>query len=89
MLRPGAGLIEQRVRHRIASVNTPLPDQVYRHYKGADYLVLTVARHTETGEDFVVYQALYGERGMWVRPLEMFMEEVTVDGVRRRRFQLV
>jgi hypothetical protein len=49
---------------------------VYRHYKGALYKVLHVARHSETEEELVVYQALYGERGIWVRPLAMFTETV-------------
>lgn len=58
----------------------------YRHYKGKDYLVLYLARHSETEEEMVVYQALYGERGIWVRPLAMFLEYVEVDGQRVRRF---
>jgi hypothetical protein len=61
----------------------------YRHYKGADYQVLLVATHSETGERLVIYQALYGERGYWVRPLAMFTERVTVDGEERARFELV
>ena len=52
----------------------------YRHYKGKDYEVLHVARHSETEEMLVVYRPLYGESGVWVRPLEMFMESITVDG---------
>jgi len=59
----------------------------YRHYKGKDYEVLGTARHSETEEAFVVYRALYGERGLWVRPEAMFTEEVTVDGRRVPRFQ--
>ncbi len=50
----------------------------YRHYKGNEYRVLGVARHSETGEALVVYQALYGERGLWVRPAAMFVEKVDV-----------
>lgn len=52
----------------------------YRHYKGRDYEVIGVARHSETEESFVVYRALYGERGLWVRPAAMFLDTVTVDG---------
>jgi hypothetical protein len=52
----------------------------YRHYKGNLYEVLGVARHSETEEQLVVYRALYGERGLWVRPLAMFEESVLVDG---------
>jgi hypothetical protein len=59
----------------------------YRHYKGKDYLVLYQAKHSETQEDLVVYQALYGERGIWVRPLEMFLEDVEVDGKLVERFK--
>jgi hypothetical protein len=59
----------------------------YRHYKGKDYLVLYQAKHSETLEDLVVYQALYGERGIWVRPLEMFLEDVEVNGKLVERFK--
>lgn len=49
---------------------------VYRHFKGKEYNVEGVARHSETGEEYVVYRALYGERALWVRPLAMFLSEV-------------
>jgi len=58
----------------------------YRHYKGNLYEVIDVARHAETEEQLVVYRALYGARGLWVRPLAMFTEAVEVDGVRHPRF---
>lgn len=58
----------------------------YRHYKGNLYEVLDVATHSETEEQLVVYRALYGERGLWVRPLDMFTESVVVDGVTVPRF---
>ncbi|MGA6827435.1 DUF1653 domain-containing protein [Nitrospira sp. NS4] len=61
----------------------------YRHYKGNDYEVLGVARHSETEEEFVVYRALYGERGLWVRPAAMFLQTVLVNGQPRPRFQFV
>lgn len=61
----------------------------YRHYKGAEYQVLLVATHSETEERLVIYQALYGERGYWARPLAMFTETVTVDGRERPRFELI
>ncbi|WP_417848322.1 DUF1653 domain-containing protein [Thalassoglobus sp.] len=58
----------------------------YRHYKGNEYTVLEVARHSETLEELVVYRQEYGERGLWVRPKEMFGETVLVDGVEAPRF---
>ena len=58
----------------------------YRHFKGAEYEVLGVARHSETEEDHVVYRALYGERGLWVRPVTMWTEEIERDGYRGPRF---
>ncbi|MWV16081.1 DUF1653 domain-containing protein [Pseudomonas sp. L-22-4S-12] len=62
---------------------------LYRHYKGPQYRVFGVARHSETEEDVVVYQALYGEFGLWVRPLEMFCGTVEVDGETVPRFALI
>ncbi len=59
----------------------------YRHYKGNEYSVLGVARHSETHEELVVYRPEYGERGLWVRPKPMFLESVTVDGREVPRFQ--
>jgi hypothetical protein len=61
---------------------------LYRHYKGGRYRVFGVARHSETEQPLVVYQALYGERGLWVRPLAMFHETVTVEGRPQPRFAL-
>lgn len=59
----------------------------YRHYKGNDYEVMGVARHSETEEPLVVYRALYGDHGLWVRPVEMFTETVVVDGLEVPRFR--
>jgi hypothetical protein len=61
---------------------------IYRHYKGHSYRVFGMARHSETMEELVVYQALYGEFGLWVRPAAMFAETVEIDGQRIPRFAL-
>ncbi|PWK92040.1 DUF1653 domain-containing protein [Fulvimonas soli] len=61
---------------------------IYRHYKGQRYRVLGTARHSETLEELVVYQALYGEHGLWVRPAAMFAETVEMDGEPIPRFAL-
>lgn len=61
----------------------------YRHYKGNEYEVIGVAKHTETLEEVVVYRALYGEKGLWVRPAVMFMETVIKEGVEVPRFKYI
>ena len=61
----------------------------YRHYKGHEYEMLGVAGHSEAEEEYVVYRALYGDGGLWVRPTEMFLETVLVDGHPRPRFQFL
>jgi hypothetical protein len=61
----------------------------YRHYKGREYIVLTVARHSETEEELVVYRCDYGDRSWWVRPRGMFLETVEVDGQAVPRFQWI
>ena len=66
-----------------------LPTGHYRHYKQLDYEVLSVVRHSETLEPLVLYKALYGEQGLWVRPFAMFTEVVVVNGVRRVRFEKI
>ena len=66
---------------------TELKPGIYKHYKGSEYQVLEVAIHSETEELLVVYRPLYGERKMWVRPLEMFVEKVNVDGQVLSRFE--
>ena len=58
----------------------------YRHYKCNLYEVIDTARHSETLEDMVVYKALYGDFGIWVRPLKMFLEEIDVNGKIQKRF---
>lgn len=61
----------------------------YRHFKGNSYQIVSIAKHSETLEEFVVYQALYGEMGMWIRPVKMFEELVEVDGKMVKRFEYV
>ena len=62
---------------------------IYLHYKNLRYEVLGVVRHSETLEHLVLYKALYGAQGLWVRPLAMFIENVTVDGASMPRFKLI
>jgi len=62
---------------------------IYEHYKKKSYKVLAVARHSETLEEMVVYQALYGDGGIWVRPLPMFLENVEIEGIIQPRFRFV
>lgn len=64
-----------------------LPTGRYRHYKGGEYEVIGTVRHSETLEPLVLYRALYGARGLWVRPAAMFQEEVVIDGLLQPRFQ--
>ena len=59
---------------------------IYKHYKGNEYEVLMLAQHSETEEYLVVYRALYGEYGIWVRPYEMFMKKVEINGEMMDRF---
>ena len=62
---------------------------IYQHYKGNNYEVIDTATHSETMEHLVVYRPLYGESKLWVRPFEMFDEEVEVGGEMIKRFRLV
>lgn len=64
-------------------------DGKYRHFKGNMYQVIAIATHSETLEKMVVYKALYGEQGIWVRPLSMFEEEIEREGKTFKRFELV
>ena len=61
----------------------------YRHYKGNEYIVIGIARHSETLEEMVLYRQEYGDHGLWVRPKQMFLETVAVDGQEVPRFRYV
>jgi hypothetical protein len=61
----------------------------YIHYKGGEYEVIGISRHTETLEELVVYKSLYGDGGLWTRPLSMFIETTEVNGETINRFEYV
>lgn len=66
-----------------------IPPGRYRHFKGNEYEVIAVARHSETEEPMVVYRALYGEGGIWVRPAAMWNELIEREGKKFRRFERI
>ena len=68
---------------------TDVPAGRYRHYKGKEYTVIGVARHSETDEELVVYRPEYGDRSLWVRPKAMFLETVEVNGETVPRFKFL
>lgn len=61
----------------------------YKHFKGNEYLVIGLARHSETDETMVIYKALYGDGELWARPLSMWNETVERDGVKFKRFEYI
>ena len=73
-------------------MNPIIINRIYRHFKGDYYLLVDIAKHSETGEDYVVYRKLYDDGSLWVRPLDMFTEEVDHDKYpeveQKYRFQL-
>jgi hypothetical protein len=77
--------------HSMIMKDTTLQTGTYRHYKGKDYLVQGIAKHSETLEDLVVYSCLHENNlsPLWVRPLEMFIGEVEVDGEKKPRFEYI
>jgi len=70
-------------------MQNPLQKGLYRHFKGNVYEVIDTARHSETEQDMVIYRALYGDFGLWVRPIDLFTEEVVLNGNKIPRFQLI
>jgi len=66
-----------------------LPSGLYKHYKGQEYQVIEVARHSETQEWLVVYRCLYGDYSLWVRPYDMFIETILIDGKEKPRFEYI
>lgn len=62
---------------------------IYKHFKGNKYEVIDIAKHSESEEYLVLYRPLYGDSDLWVRPLEMFIEEVELDGQKRPRFEFI
>ena len=70
-------------------INVDIQKGLYRHYKGNLYEVHMVAKHSETEELMVVYKALYGTSGMWVRPYSMFIEEIELNGKLVKRFSFI
>lgn len=61
----------------------------YRHFKGNEYEVIDIARHSETLKEHVVYRALYGDFGLWIRPADMFFETIIRDGETMQRFAFI
>ena len=61
----------------------------YKHYKGLEYEVIDIDKHSETEEEHVVYRTLYGDFSLWIRPLDMFVEEIELEGKRVKRFEYI
>lgn len=70
-------------------MHTPKAGDIYKHFKGNQYKIIALGKHSETEEDCVVYKALYGKHLVWIRPLKMFLEEVEVEAKKVPRFRLV
>lgn len=78
--------VARNTRNVVGQMNN-LPLGKYRHYKGQEYEVLGIAKHSETLEELVVYRALYGAGELWVRPLVIFTEQIEINGTKIPRFQ--
>lgn len=70
-------------------MNNTLKNGIYQHYKGNEYQVEGVVTHSETEETMVLYRPLYGERALWVRPFDMFIEDVEIAGIKKPRFKFI
>jgi len=81
------GFSKTTIKREYTNQRTIKAGKKYRHFKGKEYLVLHLAKHSENLEDLVIYQALYGERGIWVRSGVMFLEQVEVNGKMINRFE--
>lgn len=81
--------IDSGAADALPPMGPPIATGLYLHYKGGRYEVLGVVRHSESLQEMVLYQALYGENGLWVRPRAMFEGQVEVDGTRVARFARV
>ena len=79
----------QLIRELITERNKMLKIGRYRHYKGNEYEVIGIAKHSETLEELVIYKARYGNKELWARPLSIFTESVEVNGERIPRFELI
>lgn len=77
------------MQHELSEKALSLKHGMYRHYKGNLYQVIGVGRHSETHEELAFYQAMYGSYGLWVRPLEMFMETIEFEGKTVPRFEFI
>ena len=66
-----------------------LENGIYQHYKGNKYQVEGLVTHSETEETMVLYRPLYGNRALWVRPFDMFIENVEIDGIKKPRFKFI
>ena len=84
-----ANRVNPSLPHIISSKKIIMKLGIYQHYSGKYYQVLGISRHSETLEDFVVYQALYGDFGLWVRPIHMFSEKIQYESREVSRFSFV
>ncbi len=80
-------VIEEVLKPLSAQAKLLAEGAIYEHYKGKRYRILCVGRNSETLEESVVYQAQYGDKDVWIRPISMFLESITLDGQVQSRFK--